>query len=139
VRDAHLGSIWEGTSNIVALDVLRAIARDDALAALEAHVASLLRDAALDRPDADAFAEVAGRAVALARQAAQDKSDALARQAASGLYHVTTAAGLAREARQAAIPHRLALARMVLTHRLLPRDPLAAGDDHAMIDAVLGR
>jgi acyl-CoA dehydrogenase len=26
VRDAHLGSIWEGTSNIVALDVLRAIA-----------------------------------------------------------------------------------------------------------------
>jgi hypothetical protein len=25
VRDAHLGSIWEGTSNIVALDVIRAI------------------------------------------------------------------------------------------------------------------
>ena len=24
-RDAHLGSIWEGTSNIVALDVARAL------------------------------------------------------------------------------------------------------------------
>ena len=35
LRDAHLGSIWEGTSNIVALDVLRAIARDDCLPALE--------------------------------------------------------------------------------------------------------
>jgi acyl-CoA dehydrogenase len=28
VRDAHLGSIWEGTTNIVALDVLRAINKD---------------------------------------------------------------------------------------------------------------
>lgn len=30
VRDAHLGSIWEGTTNIVALDVLRAINKDQA-------------------------------------------------------------------------------------------------------------
>ena len=30
LRDAHLGSIWEGTSNIVALDVMRAIRRDGA-------------------------------------------------------------------------------------------------------------
>ena len=28
LRDAHLGSIWEGTSNIVALDVLRAARRE---------------------------------------------------------------------------------------------------------------
>lgn len=28
VRDAHLGSIWEGTTNVVQLDVLRAMARD---------------------------------------------------------------------------------------------------------------
>lgn len=30
VRDAHLGSIWEGTTNIVALDVIRAINKDHA-------------------------------------------------------------------------------------------------------------
>lgn len=30
VRDAHLGSIWEGTSNIVALDVARAAQREQA-------------------------------------------------------------------------------------------------------------
>src|SRR6185312_11625810 len=34
LRDAHLGSIWEGTSNIVALDVLRAIRREGCLEAL---------------------------------------------------------------------------------------------------------
>ncbi|VEF49568.1 acyl-CoA dehydrogenase [Bacillus freudenreichii] len=30
VRDAHIGSIWEGTTNIVALDVIRALLKDQA-------------------------------------------------------------------------------------------------------------
>ncbi|MGP4015088.1 acyl-CoA dehydrogenase family protein [Saccharopolyspora sp. 5N708] len=30
VRDAHLGSIWEGSSNVIALDVLRCIRKDNA-------------------------------------------------------------------------------------------------------------
>ncbi|MFE4707435.1 acyl-CoA dehydrogenase family protein [Peribacillus simplex] len=30
VRDAHLGAIWEGTTNIVALDVIRALVKDQA-------------------------------------------------------------------------------------------------------------
>lgn len=30
VRDAHVGSIWEGTTNIVALDVVRALVKDGA-------------------------------------------------------------------------------------------------------------
>ena len=45
LRDAHLGSIWEGTSNIVALDVRRAARRENALAALRAHVTALLDEA----------------------------------------------------------------------------------------------
>ncbi|QDI90347.1 DNA alkylation response protein [Salicibibacter halophilus] len=38
VRDAHLGSIWEGTTNIVALDVLRAIRKEDAGSTLFHHL-----------------------------------------------------------------------------------------------------
>lgn len=30
VRDAHLGSIWEGTTNIIVLDVIRALIKDNA-------------------------------------------------------------------------------------------------------------
>jgi len=30
VRDAHLGSIWEGTTNIISLDILRALQKDQA-------------------------------------------------------------------------------------------------------------
>ena len=125
VRDAHLGSIWEGTSNIVALDVLRAASREGSLPALRDHVRGLAGGAeglpetlpALDR--ATALAEAAGR------------DPALARQAASALYHVASAAAMAWEAAGLRDDRRLALARMALRHRVLPRDPLAPGDPDA--------
>ena len=47
VRDAHLGSIWEGTSNIVALDIARAAKRDGALEPLRTYLQDLLGAAGL--------------------------------------------------------------------------------------------
>jgi alkylation response protein AidB-like acyl-CoA dehydrogenase len=130
LRDAHLGSIWEGTSNIVALDVLRAIRRDDALPALRHHVDGLLA-AGTPAVSAEAMAEATAveRAFALAADAAAHDRAALARQVASALYHVVSMSGLRWEARQAGLPQRAWLAGAVLRHRLAPRDPLAATDD----------
>jgi len=102
VRDAHLGSIWEGTSNIVALDVLRAIRKEKALEAME-----------LDLGKAGEFARTA--------------DEAHARQAATGLYYACAAAILEREGRT--LPRRALLARLVRRHRLAPRDPLQSVDD----------
>ncbi|TCZ64003.1 acyl-CoA dehydrogenase family protein [Roseicella aquatilis] len=123
LRDAHLGSIWEGTSNIVALDVLRAAQREGSLPVLRAHAAALLGNG--ERlPEALPLLD---RAAALAERA-QD-NPALARQAASALYHLTSAAAMAWEAARLEDPDRLALARLVLRHRVLPRDPLADSDE----------
>ncbi len=128
VRDAHLGSIWEGTSNIVALDVIRAIRRENALPALRAHVDALLADG---EPMDDALRARVGDAVekgfALAARVAEQGSDHLARQAASALYHLVTMAGLRWEAKQAGLAQRALLAELVLAHRLAPRDPLEDG------------
>jgi alkylation response protein AidB-like acyl-CoA dehydrogenase len=130
LRDAHLGSIWEGTSNIVALDVLRAIRRDDALPALRAHVQSLLAESDPCPPALAALhARTVERAFALAADAASHDRGHLARQAASALYHVVTMTGLRWEARQAGLPSRARLADQVLRHRLAPRDPLAVPHD----------
>jgi acyl-CoA dehydrogenase len=126
VRDAHLGSIWEGTSNIVALDVVRAIQREDALPVLQAHALALLDEAALPPGFDQSLRESLARAAALARQAAAAGGDRLARQAASGLYHVTSAIAMAWEAQRTGSADRLRWARLVLQHRVLPRDPLAA-------------
>lgn len=120
VRDAHLGSIWEGTSNIVALDVSRAAQREGSLPVLRGHVEGLC--AASDAPGE--LMPALDRAIVLAETAQDDVAQT--RQAASALYHLTSAAALAWEAARLNAPHRLALAREVLRHRVLPRDPLTA-------------
>ncbi len=126
LRDAHLGSIWEGTSNIVALDVLRAIQREDALPALRAHVEALLADGTPVSPALAALqAERIARAFAFAESASASNTSEQARQTASALYHVVTMAGMRWEAKHAAMPIRAKLADLVLQHRLAARDPIA--------------
>ena len=125
VRDAHLGSIWEGTSNIVALDVIRAVKREGSLPVLRAHCEALLDDAALAPAFAQALRDALARAAALAETAARDGGDVLARQAASALYHCTSAIAMAWEAARGGSAARLRWSQLVLLHRVLPRDPLS--------------
>ena len=126
LRDAHLGSIWEGTSNIVALDVLRAARREGALPVLAAHLRSLQAATPLHPEARTVFEAVLGRAIVQAERAAAARGagDAVARQIASALYHVTTATAMAWEAGRIGSPRRMALAQLVLKHRVLPQDPL---------------
>jgi len=121
LRDAHLGSIWEGTSNVVALDVMRAARRDGGLDALLMHVRGLAVPGLEVAPTMERAADLA--VAAMAPEGAH-----LTRQAASALYHVTSAAAMAWEAAQLDDPDRLAMAGMVLRHRVLPHDPLAVAE-----------
>ena len=130
LRDAHLGSIWEGTSNIIALDVLRAAERERGFEALRALIGRLQSETPLE-----GLPEALARAATLLDRAQADP--ALARTAASALYHLTSAAALAWEAARTGDANRAALARMVLTHRVLPRDPLAVEDADAPLLAAL--
>ena len=140
VRDAHLGSIWEGTSNIVALDIARAVQRAGALEPLCDHLLGLLEEAALPSSSKVLLRKVLGRAAEALTQAAKNQQDELVRQAGSALYHATTAIFMAHEAARLAPDfRRLALSHLVLRHKLLPVDPLAleADGEHAEIYASL--
>jgi alkylation response protein AidB-like acyl-CoA dehydrogenase len=147
VRDSHLGSIWEGTSNIIALDVLRAARRDQAHEALKAELSQRLAGASgLPAALSGRLGDALDRSVALVDAAAKagDAGERQARQAASALYHATAAVLMAAEgAALAAAPggdgRRALMARLVLEHKLDARDPLAfaAGDDEADIAAAL--
>ncbi|NDG41549.1 MAG: DNA alkylation response protein [Betaproteobacteria bacterium] len=131
VRDAHLGSIWEGTSNIVALDVFRAIRREAALPVLETHLRTLLAQTPLHAQVRERFEQRLALGLARAQQVADAKgqADAAARQTASSLYHLCTAIAMAWEAGRTGSARRMRLAQLVLRHRLMPQDPLAALDD----------
>ncbi|CAM3716588.1 acyl-CoA dehydrogenase family protein [Bordetella sputigena] len=124
LRDAHLGSIWEGTSNIVALDVIRAVKRENSLPVLKAHNQALLEKADLAPAYAQALRQALDGACALAETAAREGGDVLARQAASALYHCTSAIAMSWEASATGSADRLRWAQLALRHRVLPRDPL---------------
>jgi hypothetical protein len=138
LRDSHLGSIWEGTSNIIALDVMRAAAKAGAHGTLARCLRPMIASAPADM--AASLTERLEAALALIEHASRKSGDArAARQAATGLYHATAAALFVHEAEQLGDPIRLDLARLVLAHKLSPRDPLAgsAPQDEVTADRVI--
>ncbi|KVM61738.1 DNA alkylation response protein [Burkholderia ubonensis] len=144
VRDAHLGSIWEGTSNIVALDVARAAQRERALDALHAFLADRLGQAPLPDASRTVFRRVLARATDALAQVAASGDDAGVRQAASALYYASAAILMACEGVCTAPDHRrLALAHLIVREKLLPVDPLAPPSrrerhgEAATVDALL--
>ena len=132
VRDAQIGTLWEGTSNINALDVVqRAVGKSGGHKTLTAALKAKyepsdslpgqykgLLGATLDR--VERFAETV---------ASDRKHEKRARLAAGALYHAATAALLAWEGAtlgaQGGDARRLLLSRLVIEHRLAPQDPLS--------------
>src|SRR5580693_3950882 len=143
LRDAHLGSIWEGTGNIVALDALkRAVGRHGAESALAADLHARLGDSP-NVPQAwrDTLHNLTDRAVSFARDvAARTENEAEARRAASLLYHVASAVALGWEAGRIhdrrGDARRLLLSRLVIDHRVTASDPFRLTENKAQ-DAIV--
>src|SRR5579871_6018515 len=136
LRDAHLGSIWEGTGNIVALDALkRAVGRHGAESALAADLHARLDDSA-EVPQAwrDKLRGLTDRAVGFAREVAvRSDNEAESRRATSLLYHVASAVQFAWEAQRIHArrgdARRLLLSRLVIDHRVIPSDPFRLAEN----------
>jgi len=144
VRDAHLGVLWEGTSNINALDIItRAVARVGAHQDLGEAISEMLDETpTLPGQYRGELGGTVNRAFKFAEEVASSGNEPLCRQASDALYNATSAALLACEgaalAARGGDARRLILSRMVVDHRLSPRDPLAAGgSDDDKIDALL--
>ncbi len=128
VRDAHIGVLWEGTSNIIALDlVTRAIGKAGAHRGLAQRLTERLGAASLPDNHRRRLGEALDRALLLAEDVARHpEAEAHARSAATALYNAVTAVLLAWEStRDPADARRALVSRLVLEHRLAPRDPLA--------------
>ena len=135
VRDAHLGAIWEGSANVVALDVQRAIVRSGAFAPLASFVQSRLD--AVSEPRAKRWSDVvAGTLAELRRRieawpdlAAADR-ELDARPVADALYHALAGALLLAEGerlwREERSARKLLAAALYLRKWLRPPAPPAS-------------
>jgi len=144
LRDAHLGLLWEGTSSVNAIDIVRrCVGRERAHEAL----AGALHDRLAQTP---VLGQFRGRLTALVDRAIgfvdtvakRPNAEASCRRAASALYHTTSAVYLACEGAELGArggdARRLLLARLVLDHRLADSDPFVLPDDR-LEDAIAAK
>lgn len=147
VRDAHLGLLWEGTSNINALDaVQRAVGKVGAQAALRDDLDARLQQADLPGQFRNRLQGAVADAIRLAEEVAADPgNERFCRLAAGQLYHAATAVLLAAEGAASGgaggDARRMILARLVLEHRLRMGGPATSLDslrwEEAAADALL--
>jgi len=132
LRDSYLGAIWEGSTNVVALDVQRAIVKDRALLPLAAFIAARLDDVREGhaKPIADlvrnVLADVDRRAAAWPTQP-EEARQLDARPMAETLYHAFAVALLLDEGQtlraQRDDHHKLFVAALYARRWLLPVAP----------------
>jgi hypothetical protein len=135
VRDAHLGAIWEGSSNVVALDVQRAILRAGAFEPLAAFLHGRLDAVTEPRAKrwsdvvAGTLAELRSRTAAWPRLSAADR-ELDARPVADTLYHALAGALLLAEGerlwQEARGARKLLTAALYLRKWLRPPAPPAS-------------
>lgn len=142
LRDAQVLPIWEGTTNVLSLDVLRVLRQPAALAAWQSALAALL-DAVESAELQAAVARVRERAAALppllqALAAEPVRLEAAAREIALALARLFAAALLLRQGdwslRHEGDPRSAAAARRFAGRCTGPR--LDAGDDAALLSAA---
>ena len=135
VRDAHLGVLWEGTSSINALDVTgRAVGKVGAHEDLGNAMHDIV-DAADQVPGQfrGELSSMVDQAIAFAADvASKPEHEPFSRQATNALYHVMSAVLLAHEGAalgaKGGDARRLLLSRLVIDHRMRPRDPMSVSD-----------
>ncbi len=139
LRDAQLGTIWEGTANINALDVItRAAAKDNAHHSLADKLYIELKHPNIPSDFREKLSSILTRAVDSIDRCIGDPELEEHYRTVSGLfYHVVSAVLLATEGAEIADrtgdARRLLLARQVVKHRIETADPFAAQNDPADI------
>jgi acyl-CoA dehydrogenase len=149
VRDAYLGAIWEGATPIVALDVQRAIMREQCHEPLFAYIGSRLE--AVTEPAAKPWVDVAVQAVeSLKRRIdgwaalSHEEQELEAKPAADLLYHLLAASLLLGEGqalRDSGQDFRKLLVGALYVQRwLMPRElhaPPFGARDLSWLDALI--
>lgn len=137
VRDVHLGSLWNGTSNMAALDIARSLREDRTADLLHRALTSLL-ETCRNAGVAELARQLAGMSQKLFARtgevAALDRArrDPLTRTLGEALYALTATTLLTQEAQwqlaETGSARKLLVARLFAARELGARDPLAVSE-----------
>jgi hypothetical protein len=143
LRDAQCHTIWEGTENIICLDVLRSMAREQAHHALIARIEAALSVAehpavATTRDVVRQSLSEAQEAIAFLEQSPADLRQLHARRLTSWLSDLTQASLLLEQAQHelstSGSARKAAVARLFVSEHLTQRSMRGIGEDRSVLD-----
>ena len=124
MRDSHLGSIWEGTSNIISLDTIRALKKDDNI-----HIFKnfLINSAKMNckKNHKNYLLTIIEKVFNFIESEIKDDFTSSSRQITSSLYYLSSAIFLIEEGNYCQdLAYRSEISKLILKHKIDKQSPI---------------
>ena len=138
LRDSHLGSIWEGTSNIVSLDTIRALKKEDNIFVLKNYLLKIISKTD-DNDDVIFFKKITEEVFDFISIEITNNDYFNSRQVASALYYLCASIFLNAESSFcASLTYRNKISKLLIQHKLMKRNPIKSDDlDKSIIFSLI--
>jgi alkylation response protein AidB-like acyl-CoA dehydrogenase len=138
LRDAHLGSIWEGTSNIISLDTIRALKKADNLHVLKTFLINLVHERSIKENEKVLLSTI-DEVFNFVFQEIKDDYEASSRQITSLLYYLCSAVFLNAESYYcASLYNRKKISELIIKYKINENNPLQRNEiDYKLVNEYL--
>ena len=128
LRDSHLGSIWEGTSNIVSLDAIRALKKEDNIFVLKNYLLKIISKTD-NNDDLIFLKKITEEVFDFIFTEIKNDNNFNSRQVASALYYLCASIFLNEESRFCTtLTYRNKICKLLIQHKLMKRNPIESDD-----------
>ena len=138
LRDAHLGSIWEGTSNIISLDTIRALKKADNIHVLKNFLINLVQERSIKENEKVLLSTI-DEVFNFVFQEINDDYEASSRQITSLLYYLCSAVFLNAESYYcASLYNRKKISELIIRYKINENNPLQRNEiDYKLVNEYL--
>ena len=128
LRDAHLGSIWEGTSNIIALDTIRALKKDDNIDILKNYLVEMINSGSITTNQRLLLSTI-DKLFSFTIKEIKDDFTSSSRQITSSLYYLCSAVFLNSESQYCkSLESRNKISALLIKYKLGQNNSLERSD-----------
>jgi len=124
MRDSHLGSIWEGTSNIISLDTIRALKKDDNIHIFKNFLINSVK-VNTKKNHKNYLLTIIEKVFNFIESEIEDDFNSSSRQITSSLYYLSSAIFLIEEGNYCQdLAYRSKISKLILKHKIDKQSPI---------------
>ena len=135
LRDSHLGSIWEGTSNIISLDTIRALKKDNNLQIFKNF---LIHSVKINSKNKHLLSVIDDVFYFVENELKEDFTSS-SRQITSSLYYLSSAIFLIQEGNYCEdLAYRSKISELIIKYKIDNNSPISRDDiDYELLDNLI--